>query len=193
MALNLFIIGPSGCGKSTQAELISKKYNISHVSTGETFRHEIAIGSELGLAAKKYVDRGIWVPSEILIKIVALELSKVNNQNFIVDGTPRIPDQCQLIEDYLSSFGQSTTALIHLDVTFKEINQRRQKSGTSFQEKDRTDLSSEAVLQRQQQYLKYNDPIMEYFNKQNKLIRVNGNRPIEPIFEDIVKEIEKIK
>ena len=191
--LNLFIIGPSGCGKSTQAELIAKKYNINHISTGETFRSEMAKGSELGLAAKKYVDQGIWVPSEILIKIVALELSKVDNRNFIVDGTPRIPDQCQLVEDYLAGFGESITALIHLDVTFEEIYKRRQKAGSSFQEKDRSDLSPEAVLQRQQQYLKYNDPIMEYFNKQHKLIRVNGNRPIEPIFEDIVTEIDKLQ
>lgn len=191
MPLNLFIIGPSGCGKSTQAKLIALKYNLTHISTGACFRREMEQKTPLGLEAKQYVDKGIWVPSDIVIRLFAQEVSKVNNQNFIVDGTPRLPEQCQLIEDYLAKSGQVISALIHLDVTFEEIFRRKQKMGESFQDKDRTDDSPESFKQRLLEYQKYNDPILKYFEEKNKLIRVDGNRPIEPIFEDIVKEIDK--
>jgi adenylate kinase len=191
-ALNLFIIGPSGCGKSTQAELISKKYNLSHISTGEAFRNEMEGKTPLGIEAKSYVDRGIWVPTPIVIRLFIQEVTKVNNQNFIVDGTPRLPDQCPAIEEYLKSCHQPVSALIHLDVTFEEIFTRRSKMGQSFQDKDRTDTNPEAVKKRLSEYLENNDPIMEYFQKRNILIRVDGNRPIEPIFNDICLAIDNI-
>lgn len=192
MSLNLFIIGPSGCGKSTQAKLIAEKYGLTHISTGEAFRHEMATGTPIGIESKSYMDRGLFVPSEILIRLFAQEISKINNQNFIVDGTPRIPDQCPLIENYLSKNNQTITAIIHLDISFEEINARRQKAGTNFQKDDtkRSDNTPEAILHRQQEYLKNNDPILEYFQSRNKLIRIDGNRPVELIFADIVTKID---
>jgi len=192
MALNLFIIGPSGCGKSTQAKLIAEKYGLIHLSMGQLLRDEIAAASELGLKAKSFIDNGNLVPDEIAFSILTTNLSKINNQNFIIDGFPRILTQGQFIENYLTSQNQPVNLIVHLDVTFEEIQARRAKLGIEFQDKNRTDNTPEAMAARQKFYDDNNGLIMDYFQSKDLLFRVDGNRPIEPIFEDICQKINNL-
>ena len=192
MSLNLFIIGPSGCGKSTQAKLIATKYNLTHLSMGQLLRDEIAAGTELGLQAKSIVDSGNLVPDEIAFAILTSNLEKIGNQNFIIDGFPRILTQGQFIENYLAGKNQPLDLIIHLDVTFEEINTRRAKMGAEFQDKNRTDSTPEAMAARQKFYDDNNGIIMEYFQNKNLLFRTDGNRPIEPIFEDICQKVNSL-
>jgi adenylate kinase len=192
MALNLFIIGPSGCGKSTQAKLIATKYGLTHLSTGQLLRDEIAAASEIGLKAKSYIDVGNLVPDEIVFSILTINFAKLNNQNFILDGFPRMLSQGQFIENYLASQNQPLDLIIHLDVTFEEIQARRAKMGQTFQDATRTDTTPEAIAARQKFYDDNNGLIMDYFQTKNLLFRVDGNRPIEPIFEDIVKKVNSL-
>lgn len=192
MPLNLFIIGPSGCGKSTQAKLIAQNYNLTHLSMGQLLRDEIAAGSELGLQAKSFIDGGNLVPDEIAFSILTTNLAKINNQNFILDGFPRVLSQGEFIENYLSTQNQPLDQIIHLDVTFEEIQSRRSKMGQSFQDSARTDSTPEAIAARQKFYDDNNGLIMDYFQAKNLLFRVNGNRPIEPIFEDICQKINNL-
>lgn len=194
MSLNLFIIGPSGCGKSTQAKLIAQKFNLTHYSTGQLFRDEIASGSPLGLEAKSYIDRGLFCPDSILIPIVERILRLVNFQNFIIDGTPRRLDQALQIQQMLQGHQQNITLIIHLDVTAQEIVDRRlrqEQLGGQFQDDTRTDNSPQAVAMRQKQYDELNQPILDYYQNSSKVIRVDGNRPIDPIFNDISLEINR--
>lgn len=192
MSLNLFIIGPSGCGKSTQAKLIAEKYGLTHYSTGQLLRDEIAAQTEVGLKTKALVDQGVWVPDEIVFEVLEKNLDKVNDKNFIVDGFPRMLNQGIIVEDYLKSKGSSFSAVILLDVTFEEINARRQKLAANFQDASRTDSTPEAIAQRQKSYDDSINPIIEHFEKTGQLIKVDGNRPIEPIFNDICQFIDKI-
>jgi len=192
MSLNLFIIGPSGCGKSTQAKLIAEKYNLTHMSMGQLLRNEIASGSDLGLAAQDSINKGVWTPNEIVYPILINALKNIDNKDFIIDGFPRLSEQGIFIDAHLTSVGEKTSLLIHLDVTFEEILARRQKMGQSFQDASRTDNTPEAVAQRQKSYEDTINPIFEFYQNQGKLLRVDGNRPIEPIFNDIVKIIENI-
>ena len=192
MSLNLFIIGPSGCGKSTQAKLIAQNYNLTHFSTGQLLRDEIAAASELGLKAKSFIDAGNLVPDEIVFDILITNLAKINNQDFILDGFPRMLSQGQFIENYLSSQNQPLDQIIHLDVTFEEIQARRAARGIEFQDQSRTDSTPEAIAARQKFYDDNNALIMDYFQTKNLLFRVDGNRPIEPIFEDICQKINNL-
>lgn len=192
MSLNLFIIGPSGCGKSTQAKLIAEKYNLTHFSTGQLLRDEIAAASKLGLKAKSFIDVGNLVPDEIVFDILITNLAKINNQNFILDGFPRMLSQGQFIENYLSSQNQPLDQIIHLDVTFEEIQARRAKLGQSFQDQNRTDSTPEAIAARQKFYDDNNGLIMDYFQSKNLLFRTDGNRPVEPIFQDICQKINNL-
>jgi adenylate kinase len=193
MSLNLFIIGPSGCGKSTQAQLIAEKYGLTHLSVGQILRNEIASASELGLKAKSFIDNGNLVPDEIAFPIITLNLVKINNQNFIIDGFPRVLDQGQFIENYLISQGYPISLIIHLDVTFEEIQTRRDKLGINFQDQDRTDSTPEAIAARQKFYDDNNGSIVDYFKSKNILFEIDGNRSIEPIFQDISDKIDKLK
>ncbi|HPT65782.1 MAG TPA: nucleoside monophosphate kinase [Candidatus Woesebacteria bacterium] len=192
MALNLFIIGPSGCGKSTQAKLIAEKYSLTHLSMGQLLRDEIAAASELGLKAKSFIDAGNLVPDEIAFAILTTNLAKINNQDFIIDGFPRILTQGQFIENYLSTQNQPLDLIIHLDVTFEEIQSRRAKLGLDFQDKSRTDNTPEAMAGRQKFYDDNNGLIMDYFQAKDLLFRTDGNRPIEPIFQDICQKINSL-
>ena len=192
MSLNLFVIGPSGCGKSTQAKLIAAKYNLTHLSMGQLLRDEIAAGSELGLQAKSIVDSGNLVPDEIAFAILTSNLEKIGNQNFIIDGFPRILTQGQFIENYLANKNQPLDLIIHLDVTFEEIQVRRAARGAEFQDASRTDATPEAMAARQKFYDDNNGIIMDYFQNKNLLFRTDGNRPIEPIFEDICQKVNSL-
>jgi len=192
MSLNLFIIGPSGCGKSTQAKLIAQQYGLTHLSMGQLLRDEIAAGSEIGLKAKAIVDSGNLVPDEVAFTVLTNNLAKINYQNFIIDGFPRILTQGQFIENFLSNQNQPLDQIIHLDVTFEEIQARRARLGDSFQDQSRTDSTPEAIAARQKFYDDNNDLIMDYFQSKDLLFRTDGNRPIEPIFEDICKKINSL-
>lgn len=192
MSLNLFIIGPSGCGKSTQAKLIAEKYNLQHLSMGQLLRDEISAGTGFGLEAKPYIDQGTWVPDDLVFDVLVSKLKELNYQNFIIDGFPRILNQGKVVEFFLKKQNQPLSLLIHLDVTFEEISARRQKLGQDFQDADRSDNTPEAVAARQKSYDDTILPIKEYFSSKKLLFDVDGNRPIEPIFEDIVKKIEEI-
>ena len=193
MSLNLFIIGPSGCGKSTQAKLIAAKYNLTHLSMGQILRDEMAAGSPEGLQAKSFVDSGTLVPEELTFKLLTGKLNQIGNKDFIIDGFPRSLGQGQFIENYLAQVNEPLDLIIHLDVTFEEINARRAKMGAEFQDKDRTDNTPEAMASRQKFYDENNGLIMDYFNPKGLILQVDGNRPIEPIFADIDQKVSTLK
>lgn len=193
MSLNLFIIGPSGCGKSTQAKLIATKYGLTHLSMGQLLRDEIASESVEGLQAKSYIDSGNLVPEELSYKVLTNALVKTNNKNFIIDGFPRTYLQGQFIENYLSTQNEPLDLIIHLDVTYEEIQSRRVAMGSDFQDKNRTDNTPAAMAARQKFYDENNGLIMNYFQPKNLIFRVNGNRPIQPIFADIDQKISTLK
>jgi len=193
MPLNLFIIGPSGCGKSTQAKLIAEKYNLTHLSMGQILRDEMAAGTPEGLEAKSFVDSGTLVPEELTFKLLTGKLNQIGNKNFIIDGFPRSLGQGQFIEKYLTQVNEPLDLIIHLDVTFEEINARRAKMGAEFQDKDRTDNTPEAMASRQKFYDDNNGLIMDYFTPKGLVLQVDGNRPIEPIFKDIDQKVSTLK
>ncbi len=192
MSLNLFIIGPSGCGKSTQAKLIAEKYQLTHLSMGQLLRDEISQGSSQGLEAKTYLDQGQLVPEQLTYEVISKFLPKINHQNFIIDGFPRTLTQGQFVEKYLTDNGQPLDLIIHLDVTFEEIQLRRDKMGINFQDKKRTDSTPQAIASRQQFYNDNNSLIMDYFDSKKLLFRTDGSRSIEAIFKDITQKINSL-
>jgi adenylate kinase len=192
MPLNLFIIGPSGCGKSTQAKLVAEKYNLTHLSMGQLLRDEIAAGSGFGDEAKSYLDNGKLVPDDLIFDILIAKLNSINNQNFIIDGFPRVLNQGKFMEYYLKKKNLPFSLLIHLSVTFEEISARRAKLGKEFQDQSRTDNTPEAIISRQQFYNDSITPIREYFESKGLFVDIDGNRPIEPIFSDICQKINKL-
>jgi len=192
MSLNLFIIGPSGSGKSTQAKLIAKKYQLTHFSVGQIIRDQISLETKLGQEAKSFLDSGNLVPDKVIHPLLTQSLEKINYQNYIIDGFPRLLDQGLFIEEFLLKINNPFDLIIHLDVTSQEITLRRSKMGDSFQDASRTDTSPEDIASRQAFYDKNNQPIIDHFSSLGKLLRIDGNRPVAPIFEDIKTNLDKL-
>ncbi len=194
MAINLFIIGPSGSGKSTQAKLIADNYDLTHLSMGQILRDEISTGSQNGLKIKQYIDQGIPTPDDIVIPLLIDKLGTLTNQDFIIDGFPRLVDQGKVVDLYLNQVGFPISLLIHLKCNFEEILRRR-LSNPDFQkdDKDRSDNTPQAIANRQKILYEANvNPVLDYFNQQNKLVEIDGNRPIQPIFDDICQKINDL-
>ena len=94
-------MGLPGAGKGTQAEQIVDKYEIPHISTGDMFRSAIKEGTDLGLQAKSFMDKGELVPDEVTIGIVRERLSKADcEKGFLLDGFPRTVPQAEALENY---------------------------------------------------------------------------------------------
>jgi adenylate kinase len=192
--MNLFIIGPSGCGKSTQAAKIAEKYKLSHFSMGELFRNKIKEDTDFAQKVSDYVNNGKWVPNEIVFSVLEPVLENINYSNFIIDGFPREVGQITYADEIFEKNGKKVDLVIHLDVTAQEIVDRRNKvakDGGKFQE-NRNDETPEAIAERQKSYDDSINPIFDYLKEDNRLFRVDGNRPIDPIFEDICLLLDKL-
>jgi len=90
MSIRIIIMGPPGVGKGTQANILKHNFNIPHLSTGEILRNEIKVNSAIGKISKNYIDNGLFVPDNILIKIIERYITNTNsNKGYILDGYPR--------------------------------------------------------------------------------------------------------
>ncbi|MCD6137428.1 MAG: adenylate kinase [Deltaproteobacteria bacterium] len=114
--MNILIFGPNGSGKGTQGAIVREKYNIPHIESGAIFRENIAKGTELGLRAKKYIDRGELVPDEITIPMILDRLKKGDCKNgWLLDGFPRNKNQAVKLDEALRAAG------LHLDVVIELV------------------------------------------------------------------------
>src|SRR3954447_831493 len=110
-------MGLPGAGKGTQAEQIVEQYGIPHISTGDMFRAAMKEGTELGLKAKSFMDKGELVPDEVTIGIVRERLSKEDCQNgFLLDGFPRTVPQADALESLLVDLDRKIDYVIYIDV-----------------------------------------------------------------------------
>jgi adenylate kinase len=134
--MRLILLGPPGSGKGTQASLLSEKYDIPSISTGDILRQSIEAQEELGLKAKKYMDEGALVPDELVIEIVKSRLIKPDcvryahqrlrllERGFILDGFPRTVAQAESLDSLLNSIGHSLRAVINIDVKDEVVIER---------------------------------------------------------------------
>ncbi|MFT5148808.1 MAG: adenylate kinase, partial [Glaciecola sp.] len=123
--MNLVLFGPPGAGKGTQAEILTEKYNLVHLSTGDVFRYNIKNDTALGQLAKGYMDKGELVPDEVTIKMLEAEVDKrPEAKGFIFDGFPRTNAQAEALEIFLTGKGTGIQQMIALDVDEDELVKR---------------------------------------------------------------------
>ena len=212
--MRFIILGAPAAGKGTQASKLSQKLAIHHISSGEIFRENIKNQSDLGKLAKSYIDKGQLVPDEIPIEIVMKEIIEKGEKGFILDGFPRTVNQADALELALGKDGKSIEKVINIEVSNDIIMERMigrrvcadchstyhviykpSKNegicdtchGTLIQ---RVDDKEETVRKRLEVYYTQTQPLIEYYNKQGILVRVNGENEVEQISEWILKAIE---
>lgn len=189
----LVIIGPSGAGKGTQAKLIEQRFGWKHISTGELFRQEIKDQTPIGKEVEDLINRGIFVSTELTFKILKPVLDQWWDKGFILDGFPRLPDQPAVLDEYLANKGVALDLVFYLRVSPEVVLARVKKKwarGERFQE-GRADETLEAIRNRLAWSEKTLGQIVDYYHQRGILAEVDGERPIEPIHQDMVKLIEE--
>ena len=197
--IKLILLGAPGAGKGTQAEIISKKYAIPSISTGNMIREAIAAGTEMGRNAKSFIDSGALVPDEVVIGIIKERLAKPDCENgFILDGFPRTVPQAQALDD----MGVEITVVISIEVPDEKIVERMggrrvcKSCGASYHVKFnpsengefcdcgelltiRSDDAPEVVKKRLETYHSQTEPLKGFYEAKGILKLVEGQEKLE--------------
>ena len=189
--LNLVLFGPPGAGKGTQAEFLINTFNLIHISTGELLRSEIAAGTELGKIANQFMAKGELVSDDVVIEMIN---AKINNnpeaKGFIFDGFPRTVDQAKALDRLLNAKGNPVTAMLCLEVEKEELIRRLLGRGKVSGRAD--DQSQKIIENRIEVYRNKTEPLIEYYNQQNKHYNIKGMGTIEEIAERLIKKVESL-
>ena len=189
--LNLVLFGPPGAGKGTQAMRLVEKYHLVHLSTGDIFRSNIKEGTDLGLLAKSYIDKGALVPDEVTIGMLEAEVnSNSNAKGFIFDGFPRTSAQAEALDDFLNSKGTEVSSMLALEVDENELITRLLGRGKSSGRADDQDTS--IIKNRIQVYEDETAVLKTYYANQNKFIGIEGVGSIESITLGLCKAIDTL-
>ena len=210
--MKLILLGAPGAGKGTQAEIISEKYNIPTISTGNIIRAALKNGTEMGLKAKSYFDAGVLVPDEVVIGIIKERLSEADcKEGYILDGFPRTIPQAVALDD----MGFVIDAALSIEVADAEIVKRMsgrrvcEKCGasyhTEYKKPDvegvcnlcggklviRKDDEPETVQNRLHVYHEQTEPLKDFYKGCGKLITVEGQDEVEDTTRLVLDALEK--
>ena len=179
--VNFLIFGPPGSGKGTQSVRLAEKFNLTHLSTGDMLRAEIASGTELGKKMSAIMSRGELVPDEVVVEMIANKVdSAKNTAGFLFDGFPRTVAQTVTLEEMLNKRGMRIDTMLVLDVDHDELVKRliarAEISG-------RADDKDPAVIEnRIDVYKEKTEPIIDYCRNKGIYKPVNGVGSIDDIF-----------
>lgn len=206
--MNIVLLGAPGAGKGTQAQRLVADYGVAHISTGDLLRAAVKAQSELGVAAKKYMDAGELVPDQLVIDLVKERLAADDAQKgFILDGFPRNTTQAVTLDTELAAMGRELDGALLVDVPAEVIIDRLSSrrtcrdcgytagpdttmcpscAGEMYQ---RDDDKPETIKNRLDVYEKNTSPLVEYYRGQGILKVVDGNRDIDLVYTDVKAEL----
>jgi adenylate kinase len=213
----LVILGKQGAGKGTQAIRLSRHYVVPHVATGDTFRAAVRSGSEFGQKARVFLDAGDLVPDEIVIGVVRERLthSDASHRGFVLDGFPRTVHQAEALTDILEPKGLDLVIDLEIDTAhvLTRLASRRVCSdcGANYSVNDnpprvrgicdvcggevvqRDDDTESAIRRRLELYERETAPLVEWYERQEMLSRLEAMGSPDEVTDRIVTEIDRRK
>jgi adenylate kinase len=200
--INLILFGPPGAGKGTQAERLQSDFQLPFISTGEMLRSSVKAGTELGREAQKFMDAGELVPDELIMAMAAERLQRDDAQDgFILDGFPRTLEQARGLDKQLAELHRRVTAALLIDVPDDDVVRRLSgrrvcvKAGHNYHVEfdppkregvcdqdgsrliQRDDDKPEVIRNRLRVYHEQTEPLVEYYDEQGVMRRIDGTRP----------------
>lgn len=216
MAKYIVLLGPPGAGKGTQAQIISKKLNLAHISSGDIFRENLKNETELGKLAQTFMSRGELVPDDVTIAMIRDRLQKPDcSSGALLDGFPRTPAQAEALSDMLSQWQAAINCVPYIYVAAEILVERLSGRWTCpvcgfvYHEKfnppnqvgicdldeaklhQREDDKSETVIHRIEVYMTQTAPLIDYYRSKDLLVEIDGTLPIEQVTENLLSAIEQ--
>ncbi len=212
--MHIVILGAPGAGKGTQAEVIHQKIGLPHIASGDLFRQALDRGTELGLMAKDYMERGNLVPDEIVIEMIIQRIKQPDCiSGWLLEGFPRTVKQAETLDNVLAEQGEKVDKAIYVEVPEEELVKRLSgrwickncqapyhmvtsppkvrgkcdKCGGDLYQ--RLDDNEQTVRERLKAFNTMTIPTLRYYKKQNKLVAVNGNKGIQEVAKEIYSEL----
>jgi adenylate kinase len=180
------IIGAPGSGKTTDAELIAQRHDdITHYSTGDMFRAEVATGSDLGKVLDQYMSAGNLVPIDVAIKTIVNAIKSAPTNTVIIDGYPRSIEQMEELDKYLAN--EDDVELVNvIEVEVSEDVACDRVLGRSRGADDNVVVFNN----RMEVYTEPLAAIQEFYESKNLLTKINGERTIDEIVDEMDKFIQ---
>ena len=204
--VDVVLMGPPGAGKGTQAQTVADLVGVTHVASGDLFREAVKGGSEYGLQAKAYMDRGELVPDELTVAMVIARLEQPDClSGFILDGFPRSLGQARALDERLEQEGRGIDRVINIrvpeDVLLARLSGRwlcrschasyhtlfnppsvegicDRCGGELYQ---RVDDRAETARRRLEVYTRETVPVLDYYRSRGILFEVDGDQPIDKV------------
>ncbi len=206
MPMYIVLLGPPGAGKGTQAQVISARLGLPHISSGDIFRENLKNQTELGVLAKRFIDRGELVPDDVTIAMIRDRLARPDCRvGALLDGFPRTPAQAEALAGILAGFGGDVDAVPYINVSEAVLVERLtgrwtcREAGHVFHEKfnppkavgrcdndgselyQREDDKAETVSRRIRVYFEQTMPLIEYYRQKGVLLEIDGTQSIEQV------------
>jgi adenylate kinase len=214
MPTYIILLGPPGAGKGTQANAISEKLGLPHISSGDIFRENIKNQTELGKMADGYMQKGELVPDNVTVAMIQERLSRSDcNQGALLDGFPRTPAQAEALTKMLTGFKGQVNLVPYINVPAETLIERLggrwtcRSEGHVFHEKynpprepgrcdfdgselyQRDDDKAETVTRRIRVYLEQTQPLIEYYKQRGLLIEIDGTQPIDRVTKNMLASL----
>jgi adenylate kinase len=213
----IVLLGAPGAGKGTQAKLIAAHYGIPHISTGDILRDNVARGTELGRKAKRVMERGDLVSDDLVNGMVADRVKQPDcDKGFVLDGFPRTVAQAEWLDRELAASpgDRKPMVVVDVDVSYNQLLQRLTGRRTCpvdgkiyniyFQPPknegvcdacgtqlfQRVDDTEEVISERLKSYERQTLPLEDFYRKQGRLRRINGEQPVEQVTAEMFRAIE---
>jgi len=217
--MKLILLGPPGAGKGTQAKILSEGLKIPHISTGDMLREAVKNQTEFGKEVKKIMDSGALVSDDLINKVIEDRLNKPDTKKgFILDGFPRTEAQALTLDEILKKNSSGDIDLVlYFDSSLKVIIERLtgrlvcRNCGANFHKKNvppkndmvcdfcggelyqRDDDKEETIKNRMKVYKEKISPLLEYYQKQGKIRKINADFTAQEVYDILMKLFKKEK